>query len=260
MLSSQPLDLLPYWAVFVLTIVLLFLSEAVGCRLGHFIQKRWPDHFESGVGAMVGAALALLGFLLAVTSSIAMGVFNDRRLLVITEANAIGTTYLRAGYLPEPYGEESRQLLRQYVDARLLALEPGQLEAAILRSEQIHSELWSRAVAVARENSGPTIALYLSALNEVIDLHTERVEAELGFRVLPDILLGLYGVAMLTLMLVGVYDSYKEKRNLVALIILVLILTVVFMLIVDMDRSQQGFIRISHNALINLRRGLSGME
>jgi len=260
MLSSQPLDLLPYWAVFVVTILFLFLSAEAGFRLGKAIQNRWTGTSESSVSVMVGAALALLGFLLAFTSSFAMGVFNERRNLVISEANAIGTTYLRAGYLPEPVGEESRQLLRQYVDARLSALEPGQLEAAILRSEQIHKELWSRAEAVARENPGPTIAIYLSSLNEVIDLHTERIEAELHFRVPPDIVLGLYVVAMLTLILEGVNDSYKEKRNLVALILLVLILSVAFMLVVDMDRSQEGFIRVSQSALINLQQGLNGMQ
>ena len=46
--------------------------------------------------------LALLAFLLAITMGMASDRFDTRRGLVLEEANAIQTTYLRAGYLPEP--------------------------------------------------------------------------------------------------------------------------------------------------------------
>jgi hypothetical protein len=97
---------------------------------------------------MVGASLATLGFLLAFVTNIAIGIFNERRHLVIAEANAIGTTYLRAGYLPEPYGSQSRQLLQDYVDLRLQALEPSRTAAAISESEAIQDQLWIRAEEV----------------------------------------------------------------------------------------------------------------
>ena len=57
---------------------------------------------------VVGAALALLGFLLAFVTGIALDNFNQRRQLVVLEADVIGTTYLRAGYLPAPYSGDSR--------------------------------------------------------------------------------------------------------------------------------------------------------
>ncbi len=65
MIDHQPLDSLPIWGVFSFTLVLLVISVEAGFRFGKEVQKRWPDHSESSVGAMVGAALALLGFLLA---------------------------------------------------------------------------------------------------------------------------------------------------------------------------------------------------
>ena len=102
MLNSQPLDLLPIWSVYILTLLIFFLAAEAGFRLGKPVQKRWPDKSEAGVGAMVGAALAILGFLLAFVTSIAIGNFNQRRQLVVSEANAIGTTYLRAGFLADP--------------------------------------------------------------------------------------------------------------------------------------------------------------
>jgi hypothetical protein len=256
MFNNQPLDLLPIWSVYILTVVVLFLAAETGFKLGKPVQKRWPDQSEAGVGAMVGAALAILGFLLAFVTSIAIGNFNQRRQLVVSEANAIGTTYLRAGYLADPYGVKSRELLREYVNLRIKALDPAETKTAIARSEQIHDELWLLAEEVARENSGPTIALYLTALNQVIDLHTERLSAELGFRVPPIMVLGLYVVAVMTMMLIGVYDSYREKHNLIALVMIVLIVSAVFLMMIDMDRSNVGLLQIPQKALIDLQQKL----
>ena len=260
MLNSQTLDILPLWAAYLVTALLLFLALEAGFRLGKFMQRRWPDKSESGVGVMVGASLALLGFLLAFVTSIAIGIFNDRRQLVIAEANAIGTTYLRAGYLSEPVSSESRQLLREYVDLRLLALEPGQLEQAITRSEDIHTELWSLAERAAIESPTPTTSLYVSSLNEVIDLHTERINAELGYRVPPTIFDGLYVVALFTMVLVGLHSSYSEKRNLVSQVIMVLMLSVAFLLIIDLDRSVEGLVRIPQKALLDLQEQLNRVQ
>jgi hypothetical protein len=253
----QPLDALPMWVDLLLTLAVLLLAYEAGLRLGKLIQERRPDQSEAGVGVLVGAALALLGFLLAVTTSSGVGLFRDRRLLVIEEANAIGTTYLRAGYLAEPYGPESRQLLREYTEQRLAALDPALRSAAIARSEQIHGELWSRAEAVARKDPSPVTSLYLSALNETIDLHTKRLSAELGIRVPPVVLFSLYGVAVLSLMLVGVYTSYRDRPNRAAEILLVLVLSLVFMLIVDLDRAQEGLFRVPMQALLDLQRTLN---
>ena len=113
MYNSQPLDLLPTWSVFLLTVIILLLALEAGFRVDKLVQRRWPHKSEVSVGTLVGAALALLGFLIAFVTGIAVSNYNERRQLVITEANAIGTAYLRAGYLAEPYREESRQLLRE---------------------------------------------------------------------------------------------------------------------------------------------------
>lgn len=255
---NQPLDLLPIWSVYLLTMAFLFLAAEAGFRLGKLIQKRWPDKAEAGVGTVVGAALALLGFLLAFVTNIAIGNFNQRRQLIVVEANAIGTAYLRAGYLPEPYDRTSRDLLREYVDMRLKALDRSATAMAIARSEEIHDELWVAAEEIVKKiDAGPTIALYLSALNQVIDLHSDRINAELGWRVPSTIILGLYVVAVLTMVLIGVYDSYREKHNLLALIMVVAIVSVVFLVIVDLDRSNVGLLQTPQKALIDLQQRLN---
>jgi lysylphosphatidylglycerol synthetase-like protein (DUF2156 family) len=179
--------------------------------------------------------------------------------LVVKEANAIGTAYLRAEYLEEPFSTESRELLREYVDTRLAALDWDKLETSIARSEEIHFELWSQAVALAKANPTPTTSLYISSLNEVIDVHSERFNIALDVRVPPAILLGLYLVAVLSTMLIGMQGSYAAQRNIIAPVMMVLILSLVFSLVTDLERSQQGLMQISQQPLIALQQQLQMM-
>lgn len=253
---DQPLDSLPVWGVYLLTVLAMLVTLEAGYRLGKTRLRESIARPDPGVGAIVAATLALLAFLLAFVVGFGTNIFNERRQLVIDEANAIGTTYLRAGYLDEPYRTESRQLLREYVDMRLAARQPETQEMAITRSEQIHNELWSRAEIVARETPSETTAIYITSLNEVIDMHTARVSVGLGIRVPPTVLMGIYLVAMFTMFLVGMRSSYEANRNLLALAVLVLILSVVFLLIVDLDRAQDGLLRVPQQAMIDLQRQL----
>jgi len=254
MLTYQPLDLFPIWGIYLLTVAVLILASEGGYRLGFVVQKRWPDHSESGVSLMVGASLAFLGFLLAFVSSIAVNLYNERLELVLAEADAIGTTYLRAGYLDQPISTKSQKLLVEYTELRLAALDREQRAYAISRSEEIHHELWSMAEVIARNSPTPLTALYTDSLNKLIDLHAARINKELVVRVPPVFLLTVYLVAICTMLLIGVYGSYSKKLNYLALIIMVLILSIVFFVIIDLDRSYQGLITIPQNALTDLLR------
>ncbi|MCG8351735.1 MAG: hypothetical protein MI924_28545 [Chloroflexales bacterium] len=253
-LSLQPLDRFPLWAVYILTVIVLLIAAEGGYQLSKAVQRHMPDRAESLVGALNGATLALLAFLLAFVTGSAVNSLTARRQAVVTEANAIGTTYLRAGYLPDPYAAESRQLLSEYVDKRLEALDPTKTVQAIVRSEEIHNELWMRAETVANASPSPTTALYIAALNEVIDLHTDRINVELVARLPSALIFLLYLIAILSLGLVGIYAGYAERRSLIALVAFVLTLSVVFLLISDLSRGQEGVLRVSHQALIDLQR------
>ena len=242
--------------LYILTVLAMLATMEVGYRLTRARQRKAPDKADAGVGAMSGASLALLAFLLAFVVSLGSGIAAERRHLVMAEANAIGTTYLRAGYIDEPYKTEARDLLREYTDLRLAALDPAKLAAAITRSEEIHNELWASVEVIAVENPLPTISLYISSVNEVIDRHAERVAIGVDIRIPPTVLLGGYVVALFTTLLVGVQSGYGEKRNYVALVVLVLILSVVFLLIVDLDRAQEGLLQVSQLPMFDLQRQL----
>jgi hypothetical protein len=189
MLTGQFFDALPLLAIYLLTVLILLVAMEAGYRMTKARQRKQVQKGDAGVGALVGATLALLAFLLAFMVSLAANLSAQRRQLVIEEANVIGTAYLRAGYLDESYRTESRDLLREYVDLRLAALDPEKSVASIIRSEEIHTELWSRAEQIARETPLPTVSLYISSVNEVIDLHAERIIYGADIRIPASVLL-----------------------------------------------------------------------
>ena len=255
--TSELFDLLPLWGVLLATVLLALLAVEVGYRLGRAWQRRTHVENEGPIGAMTGATLGLLAFLLAFVTSMAVTRFDNRRTLAVEEANAIGTTWLRAGYLDEPYGSESRALLRDYVDARLDAVDRAKLADALVQSEHIHTELWSRAEIVAKENvQSPLVALYIESLNQMIDVHTKRTVAVLSTRIPGSIWLELYSVAIMTMVLVGLQSSYSESRNWLSLIVLALVFAVVLTLIVDLNRPQQGLLTVNQQALLDLQAQL----
>jgi hypothetical protein len=257
MAPSQFLDMLPLWGVLLVTVLIFLLAIEVGYRLGKLWQRRTHAEKKGPLDVITGGTLALLVFLLAFVTSMAVSRFDVRRGLVVDEANAIGTTYLRAGYLDEPYRTDSRNLSREYVDSRLDGLNPAKLAGALARSEQIHNELWSQAEAVARNSpQSPVVAIYIQSLNEVIDLHTKRVTAGLHSRVPEGVWFDVYDLAILAMVLVGMRSSYGERRNWLGLLALVLVVSAVLLPIVDLDRPQEGLLRVSQQALLGLQRQL----
>ena len=167
--SNGPLDALPLWGVFVAILVVVLLSVECGYRLGRYRRNRHEQEKETPVGTMVGATLGLLAFILAFTFGLAAARFDTRRQVLLDEANAIGTTYLRAGMLPERR-EEIRALLRNYVDTRLEAVRSGNIAEGMRQSENIQNDVWTHAIAVGEKNPNSiVVGLFVQSLNDMID-------------------------------------------------------------------------------------------
>jgi hypothetical protein len=106
------------WVVFVLPAVLLVGFAELGFRLGLRLYLAKDAARKAEIGGIQGALLGLLGLLLGFTFAMAVGRYQARRDLVVKEANAIGTTFLRASLLPEAHRAPVEDLLRRYVEAR----------------------------------------------------------------------------------------------------------------------------------------------
>ena len=254
--SQQPLDQIPVFLFLVLFALANLVAYEVGFRLGTWSKERDPDGEEGATGLIVGSIIGLMAFLLAITMGMAGDRFDTRRGLVLAETNAIGTTYLRAGYLSEPASSDSQALLREYVPLRIATSDRARLAANIEASEEIQAELWAIAEEVARTEGSDVTALYIESLNEVIDLHTERIVAGVYARVPPTILWLLVAGVVLGLGLVGYNAGLSRRRSPIIAIVLVISLGAVIWLVVDLDRPQDGLITTSQQPLIDLAESL----
>ena len=222
------LDQIPLWGVFFLTAAMVLLSIGLGTFMGSRRRRR-PDHeAEAPFGTIIGATLGLLAFLLAFTFGFSAELFQTRRQLLLNEVNAIGTTYLRAGLLLEPHQSQIRELLRQYVDIRANLAREGlsqpveKLREVLSRSEMLQDQMWSHADAIAKADRSSEIdALFISSLNEMIDLHTSRVTV-FRYRIPPPIWNALYFITILSMATVGYHAGLSGKSSLKMGIILAL--------------------------------------
>ena len=253
MLNPQLLDALPIWAVFFGFVLLTLVSYEIAFRIGRWWQIRMPGEQEGPTGMLVGSILGLQAFLLAVTIGMAADRFDARRAVVLDEANAIGTTYLRAGYLPEPASSQIRDLLRQYVPIRIVASDTEDIQKNISQSEAILAKAWSISEEVARTtDQGDLVSLYLDSLNETIDLNETRITAA-SARVPETVILLLIGGSVLSLAMVGYSAGLTKRRSMLTAVVLIIALGVVIMVVVDLDRPREGFIQVSQQPLIDLQ-------
>lgn len=257
MYAGGPLDFLPLWAFFLITIAVVLLFLELGFRLGGRRSAAGEVEKESSVGAMANASLALLAFLLAFTFGFAASRLEVRRTLMIDEANAIGTTYLRTSTLPEAERSAARALLREYVDVRLEGARSKHLDEAVRRSLEIQNRLWESAAALAeRSPSSIVLGLYLQSLNETIDLHTKRLTESVRVRIPAIIWIVLYAITALSMGEMGYQTGLGGRRRPLSSPAFAAAFAAVMLLIADLDRPQAGWIRVSQDAMVELRQSM----
>jgi hypothetical protein len=252
------LDLIPLWGVFLLTIAIVILSLKFGSFLGN--RKRRCSGIESdpSVNTIIGATLGLLGFLLVFTFGISAERFQMRLQLLLDEINGIGTTYLRAGLLPEPHCSQIRKLLREYVDirvnlAKVKKSEQEKILQAMQHSESLQNQIWQHAEAIAVAARNPPIdALFIDSLNKLIDLQTSRATV-FRYRIPMVIWNVLYFITILSMLTVGYQLGLSGKSSFNLIIVLTLTFAMVIVLIADLDRVSEGRLQVSQQPMIELQ-------
>jgi len=206
---------------------------------------------------VVGAILGLVAFLLAFTFNMAADWYDERRELVVDEANAVGTAYLRSALLPSEQREGMGGLFRDYVELRIAtsrAQVTGEgLIERIERSEAIHRLLWARAMAASEAQPNVMTSLFIQSLNEVIDVHERRVQSEIRNAVPLSIWLGLFVVSAIGLAASGFQvGSTGGRRGGIAGAGLVLAFASALTLIADLDHPATGLLQTTQASLEDL--------
>ena len=250
------IESLPFWGVLVLTILFILAPIHLGQWLARRTVERSGELHDAPIGSVVGAALGLLAFLLALTFQITTNRYDTRKQLLLDEVGSLRDAYLRAALLPEPIRTESRALLRQYVDERVaVTTRHGLLHLAIPRSEELHRALWAQTEALAAlDRNSEIFAMFTASVNDVIDLHNRRVTVLLHYKIPPVILVVLYFIAFFSMMILGYQFGISGKGNLVVYFSLALIFSAVMWLILALDRPEEGFLKVNQQPLLALQR------
>jgi hypothetical protein len=254
---TQPIDIVPLWGLFAFVTGLLGLVMEVGYRTGKWRHTHIPGERDQPVGAMVASTLGLVALVLGFSFSLAASRFDARRIAVLDEANAIGTTYLRASLLPPMVRDEVSGLLREYVDVRIAGVHNREPAQAIARSQELQNRMWAAASEAARQTPDSILAgIFLQSLNEMIDLHAKRVFVGLRSRIPVVIWLGVIGLACLGSGSVGYQAGLSATRRSPVMLGLVLAFSVVLLLIADLDRGQEGLLRVGQQAMVDVQNSM----
>jgi hypothetical protein len=245
----------PLWGVFLLTLTLFIGLVELGAPLARFVLRRCGEKEPDGaLGALIGALLGLLAFMLAFTFGLAANRFDTRRQLVLEEANAIGTTYLRAGLMPQPQGNDVRRLLREYVDIRLNQTHID-MQGVLRKSDAAHDALWAQTKSLAAADMDSELrALFVEPLNETIDLHQSRVTIGLQYRVPTIVWIVMYLLASLSMLAVGYQTGMSGVRRLRGTPIVAAAFALVITMIADIDRPADGLISVSQQPIADVQR------
>jgi hypothetical protein len=236
------------------------LAAAVGVLLQ---QRRRPakvKESDSGQeGYIVSAVLGLLALLLGFTFSMATDRFDARRLLVLEEANAIGTAYLRAQLLSEPHRTRTTSILLRYTDNRLALAKaiPGSAEQRRLlkTNDALLTDLWAATSAAFDSIKGLDFSsTYVDSINALIDLDASRKTARQA-RVPAEVFAVLFVYLITTAGVLGYV--LKGARGRMAAGFLLALLTLSLMLIIDINRPVLGGISESQRPMEDLRKSLA---
>ena len=241
----------------------MLICSEIGRRIGIAKLARDSEGLTKGAGAAEGAVFGLLGLLIAFTFSGAASRFEDRRHLVTSEANAIGTAYLRVDLLPGDAQPEIKGLFRRYLDARSATYQNMEDQAAtnakLAEGAALQGELWTKSLTASLRPGAPTQAamLLLPALNEMIDITTTRVMANQNHPPVVVFLL-LCGLSLVGALLVGYGTSTDKDRNWFHTVVFAAFLSLTVYVIVDVEFPRLGLIRVdaADQVLRDLRKSM----
>ncbi|MBT8302367.1 MAG: hypothetical protein HKP39_12405 [Eudoraea sp.] len=215
------------------------------------------DNMEAKtIGQISTGLLGMLAFVLAFTFSMAASQYEKRKQMVLQEANAVGTAYLRADLIDEPFANDIKQLLKEYVETRLNAVNKENTSKSLVRSIEIHRLLWTQVRTAAKTHPNTNTALMVQSVNEVIDMHEKRVTAGLRDKIPASIWLTLFGISVMAMLTIGIELGISGSRRLIVIIPMMLAFAALTTLIVELNRPQEGILKVGQESMISLQKSI----
>jgi hypothetical protein len=238
------------------------VAVEVGYRVGRKRIDRNPD-IVAGVGVIEAATFGLMGLLLAFQFSVAQTRLEFRRSLIVKEANAIGTAYLRIDLLPPDAQPPLRDLFRRYTETRIAVFESlpdtRRSDEKLAKANGLQGQIWSAATAAVLGDPSPgTRQLVIAALNDMIDITTERTVATRNH--VPAAIVGLLLLVALAGALLAGHAMAVRRRGhstMHQVVFAAVVATTLFVMI-DLEFPRYGLVRNvdADRALYDTRAGM----
>lgn len=224
----------------------LIAAHEIGFRLGS-LARSTDDPFDRQVILVRTSTGALVAFLVGFAFSGAASRFVDRADIVVKEANALGTAYLRADVIAEPLRDELKVALKEYTADRVTLLSRegrGQIEPLLAKVSGLHERMWSAAIKATQDNA-PLMAIILPPINDIIDLHSVHLAAARRHLPIPIMTL-LLATAVISLGVVGFGNGRVGRRFSTIDAVYGVVLAVALWMTIDLDYPGIGLIRVSN--------------
>jgi hypothetical protein len=244
------------WQLALILAFLMLVAWRVGLRMGKILRER--EHKQRW-SKFDDASLALLGLLIAFTFGMSFSHYNERRVMVVRDGNAIGDFYTCASLLNEPIRSKLQALIREYTELRLHASRTvrsrADLEREIGQSQKMQEQMTALVARAVRQ--GTPIAVPLTnTLNQLISMQAERVGA-VENRLPPTIAFLLVISAIIATILVGREQGLEDKPEVPGTLSFVLMVALAVYVTLDLNQSGRGLITISQAPIA---RALSTMN
>jgi hypothetical protein len=221
-------------------------AHEIGFWLGSMTRSK-DEPFDRQVGLVRTSTAALVAFLIGFAFSGAASRFIDRADLIVKEANALGTAYLRADAIAEPQRGELKAAIKEYTADRVALLSRqgrDQIEALLAKVSGLHERMWKSAMNATQDNA-PLMAVVLPPINEIIDLHS--VHLAMARRHLPiPIMAMLLGTAAIGIGMIGFGNGRIGRRFSLLDAVYGIALAAALWMTIDLDYPGMGLIRVSN--------------
>jgi hypothetical protein len=205
------------------------------------------EPFDRQVVLVRTSTATLVAFLIGFAFSGAASRFVDRQDIIVKEANALGTAYLRADVIAEPQRGELKAALKEYTADRVKLLSSegrDQIEPLLAKVSGLHERMWRSAIKATQDNA-PLMAVVLPPINEVIDLHSTHLA--MARRHLPvSIMAVLLGAVAISVGMIGFGNGRAGRRFSLIDSVYGVVLVVALWMTIDLDYPSIGFIRVSN--------------
>lgn len=239
--------------VFALSLIVLWIAA----NLGAVVARRFrplKEEERDNFSVVQASILTMLGLLIGFSFSMAVSRYDQRKSYEEAEANAIGTEYVRADLLPAPDAARVRDLLRSYLNQRILFYEVRdevQLERINAATAQLENDLWSTVRVRATAQPTPLVALAVSGMNDV--LNSQGYTQFAWWNRIP---VPAWGLMIAIAIFCNVLIGYGTRTSRYLLLVLPLAVAIAFFLIADIDSPRRGLIRVEPQNLMSLAQSL----